>query len=60
MSGNDYFVGDETEEMDSWERLQSTAIIFPHDSYKQLIVWIINTCKRHKCSKEVSKFLVLD
>jgi hypothetical protein len=60
MSGNDYFVGDETEEMDSWERLQSTAIIFPHDSYKQLIVWIINTCKRHKCSKDVSKFLILD
>lgn len=61
ISGNDYFIGNATDEMQqSWEQILNTAIIFPHDSYKELAVWIINTCKKTKCHKEISKFKILD
>ena len=61
VSGNDYFIGNATEEFPkSWEQVLDTAVIVPHDSYKELAVWIINTCKKTKCHKEISKFKILD
>lgn len=57
ISGKEFFVDDENLfEGKTWWDMRPTMLQIPAQSWVEIKTFIIKTCKKHKCSKEISSW----
>lgn len=62
MTGDQIFIGNEEKHFfngKSWDTLRNQSVLVPAvESYAPIATYIINSCKKLNCSKDVTKFQV--
>ncbi len=62
VSGRDIFVGEKKETHfagKSWSQLKRESVLVPaEESYARIAAYMINACKKMKCSDDVNRFRV--